>query len=141
MTCSILAKVHQTFSIYRELDHSYLCLKETCEDPDDCPDGLVCQQEKCKPCFKSGQCPVGQRCEEGRCEIKEPDPDCIESSDCPPVSNIILSNYTTNSFSLSSFFFKIFQRCLRFTLPVKMFGVTDFWLETRVIIKISTHPC
>ena len=22
-----------------------------------------------------------------------------------------------------------------------MFGVGDFWLETRVIIKISTHPC
>ena len=23
----------------------------------------------------------------------------------------------------------------------EMFGVGDFWLETRVIIKILTHPC
>ena len=27
------------------------------------------------------------------------------------------------------------------TLPAKMFGGTDFWLETRVIIKILTHSC
>ena len=27
------------------------------------------------------------------------------------------------------------------TLGVEMFGLNDFWLETRVIIKISTHPC
>jgi hypothetical protein len=25
-------------------------------------------------------------------------------------------------------------------LGAKMFGLSDFWLETRVIIKISTHP-
>ena len=34
---------------------------------------------------------------------------------------------------------------LAFTMSVlflctEMFGVADFWLETRVIIKISTHP-
>ena len=29
----------------------------------------------------------------------------------------------------------------KLTLPVLMFGVGHFWLETRVIIKISTHPC
>ena len=27
-----------------------------------------------------------------------------------------------------------------FTLGAEMFGLSDFWLETRVIIKISTHP-
>ena len=27
------------------------------------------------------------------------------------------------------------------TLPAEMFGGSDFWLETRVIIKMSTHPC
>ena len=27
------------------------------------------------------------------------------------------------------------------TLPAEMFGGSDFWLEIRVIIKISTHPC
>ena len=69
--------------------------KETCEDTDDCSDGLVCLQEKCKPCFKSGQCPVGFYCEDGSC--KEEEPDCIESSDCQPVSNIILSHYTRTS--------------------------------------------
>ena len=26
------------------------------------------------------------------------------------------------------------------TLAAEMFGVGDFWLETRIIIKISTHP-
>jgi hypothetical protein len=26
------------------------------------------------------------------------------------------------------------------TPGAEMFGVGDFWLETRVIIKISTHP-
>ena len=26
------------------------------------------------------------------------------------------------------------------TLGAKMFGLSDFWLETRVIIKILTHP-
>ena len=30
---------------------------------------------------------------------------------------------------------------IRYTLGPKMFGVGDFWLKTRVIIKISTHPC
>ena len=29
---------------------------------------------------------------------------------------------------------------IRYTLGPKMFGVGDFWLKTRVIIKISTHP-
>ena len=27
------------------------------------------------------------------------------------------------------------------TLGTEMSGVDDFWLETRVIIRISTHPC
>ena len=27
------------------------------------------------------------------------------------------------------------------TLPAETFGGSEFWLETRVIIKISTHPC
>jgi hypothetical protein len=27
------------------------------------------------------------------------------------------------------------------TPMAEMFGGSDFWLETRVIIKISTHPC
>ena len=27
------------------------------------------------------------------------------------------------------------------SLPAEMFGGSDFWLETRVIIKILTHPC
>ena len=33
------------------------------------------------------------------------------------------------------------QMNIRNTLPADMFGVREFWLETRVIIKISTHPC
>ena len=117
LTCPILAKVHQTFSIYGELNHSYLCLKETCEVIDDCPDGLICLNDKCIPCSESGQCPIGQICENDSCiEEIEPEPDCTQSdlSQCPPVLNLILSSYTTNSVSLSSFFFNIFQRCLRF---------------------------
>ena len=27
------------------------------------------------------------------------------------------------------------------TLPADMFGVSEFWLQTRVIIKILAHPC
>ena len=27
------------------------------------------------------------------------------------------------------------------TLPAEMFGVSVYWQETRLIIKISTHPC
>ena len=30
---------------------------------------------------------------------------------------------------------------LTYTLGTEMFGVGDFWLETRVIIKISKIPC
>ena len=88
----------KTFSVYGELNHSYLCLKETCEVSADCLDGLICLEEKCKPCFNSGQCPNGQNCEDGSCN--EPPPECIESSDCQLVTNLILSNYTINSFPL-----------------------------------------
>ena len=103
LTCPILAKVHQTFSIFGELNRSYLCLQETCEFSADCSDGLICQNDKCIPCFKSDQCPIGSYCEDGTC--KEEEPECIESSDCLPVSNLILSNHTTNSFPLSVFSF------------------------------------
>ena len=27
------------------------------------------------------------------------------------------------------------------TLPADMFDVSEYWLETSLIIKISTHPC
>ena len=68
-----------TFSIYGELNHLYLCPKETCEVTDDCSDGLVCQNQNCKPCFKSGQCPFGHYCKDGSCKKEEIEDKCDTS--------------------------------------------------------------
>ena len=90
----------KTFSVYGELNHSYLCLKETCEDPADCSDGLICRNDICIPCSNNGQCPEGHLCEDGSCKEEVIDPECFESSDCQLVTNLILSKHTINSFPL-----------------------------------------
>ena len=71
--------MHQTFSIYGELNQLYFCLKETCEVTDDCSDGLICRNQKCKPCFQSGQCPFGHYCKDGSCKKEEIEDTCDTS--------------------------------------------------------------
>ena len=75
----IIPKVHQTFSIYGELNQLYLCLKETCEVTDDCSDGLICLNQKCKPCFRGGQCPLGHYCKDGSCKKEKIEDTCDTS--------------------------------------------------------------
>ena len=62
-----------------ELNQLYFCLKETCEVTDDCSDGLICRNQKCKPCFQSGQCPFGHYCKDGSCKKEEIEDTCDTS--------------------------------------------------------------
>ena len=81
------------------------CIIQSCESNDDCPGGDEgqCIEETCITitiCSDDSDCGGFLICgkseseEDGICTPKEePPPECIESSECPPVSNLTFSSY------------------------------------------------
>ena len=98
------------------------CIQQYCDNNDDCPDESQCIDEIClklttcsddSDCqFDNGGfliCDISESEEFGICRPEdEPPPGCIDLSECPPVSNLIFSNYLTNYFPLSPFPFPPF---------------------------------
>ena len=91
-------------------DTSYFCIKgrciiQSCTIDDDCPGGDEgqCIDESCliiTTCIDDGDCGGFLICgkseseEVGTCRPENvPPPECIESSECPPVSNLIFYSY------------------------------------------------
>jgi hypothetical protein len=81
------------------------CIIQSCTIDDDCPGGDEgqCIDESCliiTTCIDDGDCGGFLICgkseseEVGTCRPEDvPPPECIESSECPPVSNLIFSSY------------------------------------------------
>ena len=97
-----------------------ICIIQSCESNDDCPGGDEgqCIEESCltittcsddSDCGGSLICGKSESEEVGTCRPEDvPPPECIESSECPPVPNLIFSSYTINSIPLFPFYFSPF---------------------------------
>ena len=112
------------------------CIQQYCDKDDDCPgDDSQCINLICLSiitCIDDNDCggvlicAISDNEEEGICKPEdELPPECtdIDLSACPPVSNLIFSNYLTNSFPLPPFPFPHFP-FLHFPLPISPFSLS-----------------